>query len=184
MSGLIPHTLKTYLTKKRIGDRIELLAGKLTDRYTGLEDETVFLCVLKGAFIFSADLVRNIPLNIPLEFCTARSYGDSMNSDGNVSLSLPPKRVLREKNVVILEDIIDTGCTLAVLKDKLKELGASRVEICSLLSKPSRRKAKVEIDYLGFEVPDLFFVGFGLDYAENYRNLDHLAVVIPSKKNS
>ena len=178
----IPHTIRKYLSKQRINKGVEELAKRLTNEYTGLESQTVFICVLKGAFMFTADLVRCLPLNIPIEFCRARSYGDDMETSGEVSIQLPPQEKIAGKYCVILEDIIDTGLTMKKVIGELEKMRAKRVEVCTLLSKPSRRKVKVPVRYIGFEVPDLFFVGYGIDYAELYRNLDYLAVIVPTKK--
>ncbi|GAB4151231.1 MAG: hypoxanthine phosphoribosyltransferase [Planctomycetota bacterium] len=176
-----PHVLKPYLSSERIRKRIEQLASELVQEYTGVEDQTVFLCVLKGGFVFAADLMRSLALNVPIEFCRAQSYGDSMESSGQVDIQLPDPMLLTGRYVVLIEDIVDTGTTLKEIVRLLHEMAVKRVEICSLLSKPSRRKTDLHVKYIGFEVPDLFFVGYGLDYAELYRNLDYLAVVVPQK---
>jgi len=177
MRELQPHVLKPYLSREKISLRIEQLALELSQEYTGVEDNTVLLCVLKGAFVFAADLVRVLPLNIPIEFCRARSYGNEMESSGDVSCQLPPKERLAGMYVILVEDIVDTGETLVKLQQELEKMAVKRVEVCTLLSKPSCRKVKAKPRYVGFEVPDLFFVGYGLDYAEYYRNLDYLATV-------
>lgn len=182
MSGnVVPHVLRPYLSSDRIRKRIEQLGQELAQEYTGIEEQTVALCVLKGGFMFAADLLRVMPLSLPIEFCSAHSYGDEMESHGDVTIALPPRELLTGKYVVIIEDIVDSGVTLKTLIAKLHEMAVKRVEICTLLSKPSRRKVSVQVRYVGFEVPDLFFVGYGLDYAELYRNLDYLAVVVPQK---
>jgi len=178
-NGMIPHTIKPYLSKEKITKRVEQMAGELASAYIGLEDKTLFLVVLKGAFVFAADLLRSFPLNVRVEFCRAASYGTGMESSGEVRLDLPPEEVIAGRYCVIVEDIIDTGLTLDALINELLRMRARKVEVCALLSKPSRRKVDVPLNYIGFEVPDLFFVGYGIDYAERYRNLDHLAVVVP-----
>mgnify|MGYP000896184203 CR=1 FL=1 len=179
--AVVPHVLRPYLSSDRISRRIEQLGQELAQEYTGIEEQTVALCVLKGGFMFAADLLRVMPLSIPIEFCNAKSYGDAMESSGEVSINLPPRELLAGKYIVVIEDIVDSGVTLKALVAKLHEMAVKRVEICTLLSKPSRRKVSVQVRYVGFEVPDLFFVGYGLDYAELYRNLDYLAVVVPQK---
>jgi hypoxanthine phosphoribosyltransferase len=179
--GIPPHILKPYLSSDRIRKRIEQMALELVHEYTGVEEQTVFLCVLKGGFVFAADLLRNLALNVPIEFCRAKSYGEAMESSGSVQIDLPDPELLKGKYVVIIEDIVDSGVTLRALMAELHKMAVKRVEICTLLSKPSRRKVEIQVKYVGFEVPDQFFVGYGLDYAELYRNLDYLAVVVPQR---
>ncbi len=179
---IIPHSVRPYLSKEKIAKRIEQLSQNLAEEYVGIEDKTVLLCVLKGAFMFTADLVRCLPLNLPIEFCRAKSYGADMESSEKVELELPPESKIAGKYVIIVEDIVDTGLTIDRLMRELNYLRAKRIEVCALLTKPSRRKIQVPIRYIGFEVPDLFFVGYGLDYADLYRNLDHIGVVVPTSE--
>ncbi|MFA4986201.1 MAG: hypoxanthine phosphoribosyltransferase [Candidatus Brocadiia bacterium] len=173
----IHHKLRPYISAEEIKTRVEQMADSLTKDFVGLEDKTVILCILKGAFVFLADLIRNMPISIPVEFCRASSYHDEIESQGKVDLILPPLDKMAGKFVIIVEDIVDTGITMNALVRELERFGVKKAVVCALLSKPSKRKIDVKIHYLGFEVPDLFIVGYGLDYASHYRNLDHLAVV-------
>ena len=133
--------------------------------------------VLKGAFVFVSDLVRNINLDLSLDFIAVSSYGMSTESSGVVKINKDIEMDLTGKNVIIVEDIIDTGLTLKYIKEYLSGKNAKSVRICTLLDKPSRRKCNVDVDYVGFEIEDLFIVGYGIDCKEKYRNLPYIAYV-------
>ena len=138
------------------------------------------IAVLKGAFIFMADLVRHLEGRVSLDFIAVSSYAKGTTSSGEVRMLKDLDYALDGKDVVIVEDIVDTGITLSYLKEILKARGPRNLRTACLLSKPSRRQVEVPVEYIGFSVEDRFGVGYGLDYAEQYRNLPHIAVVGPA----
>jgi hypoxanthine phosphoribosyltransferase len=133
--------------------------------------------ILKGAVIFMAELAKNIDMPVLMDFMAVSSYGKSSTSTGVVRIIKDLDCSIEGKDILIVEDIIDTGLTLSYLTDNLKKRGAKSVKICTLLDKPDRRKADVPVDYRGFTIPDEFVVGYGLDYAEQYRNLPYVAAL-------
>jgi hypoxanthine phosphoribosyltransferase len=140
-------------------------------------DGVHLVCVLKGAFMFMSDLARAIDGNATLDFIAVSSYGTSTKSSGQVQLLKDLDSTLEGRDVVIVEDIVDTGLTLVYLQDILRARSPRHLRTACLLSKPSRRKVDVPVDYVGFTIEDKFVVGYGLDYAEQYRNLPHIAVI-------
>ncbi len=136
-----------------------------------------FVAVLKGAFVFLADLIRQIDGPISLDFIAVSSYAKGTTTSGEVRMLKDLDHALDGKNVVIVEDIVDTGLTLTYLQDILRARGPRALRTACLLSKPSRRQVPVTVDYIGFTIEDHFVVGYGLDYAEQYRNLRHIAVL-------
>jgi hypoxanthine phosphoribosyltransferase len=139
----------------------------------------LLICLLRGAVVFLSDLIRATDIPLEMDFMAISSYGDSTESSGVVRLMMDLKSNITGRNVLIVEDIVDTGRTLAYILDNLRTRRPADVKVCALLSKPSRREIEVELDYLGFEIPDKFVVGYGLDYAENYRNLPFIGVLKP-----
>jgi hypoxanthine phosphoribosyltransferase len=139
----------------------------------------VLVCVLKGAFVFAADLARAINLPLRIEFLGVRSYGDGNRSSGVVQITQDLAHPIEHDDVLIVEDIVDTGLTLAHLTELMRTRRPASVRICALLYKPARKRVDVVIDYLGFTVEDHFVVGYGLDIAEHYRNLPYIGVVDP-----
>lgn len=139
------------------------------------------VCVLKGAFLFMADLVRAIDVPITLDFMALSSYAKGTTSSGEVRLLKDLDTALEGRHVLIVEDIVDTGLTLHYLREILTARGPKSVRTACLLSKPSRRKINVAVEYIGFTIEDRFVVGFGLDYAERHRNLPHIAVLAPGE---
>lgn len=159
---------EVLISKEEITKRVEELGKEITEDY---KDKNLMLVgILKGAAIFMSELSQNIKLPILMDFMAVSSYGKSSISTGEVRIIKDLDFSVEGKDVLIVEDIIDTGLTLSYLTDSLKKRGANSVKIVTLLDKPDRRNTKVNIDYLGFEVPDEFIVGYGLDYAEQYRN--------------
>ena len=134
----------------------------------------VLIAVLKGAFIFLSDLVRKMKQSVKIEFTQLSSYGDNTESSGQICLKKGIEVNIKGSDVLIIEDIVDTGLTAAYLIDYLKSLDPNSVKICALLDKPTRRKTDIHIDYTGYQVEDGFLVGYGLDYAEGYRNLPEI----------
>ena len=137
------------------------------------------VCILKGAVTFACELAKRITVPVEMEFMRCSSYGNETESSGVVKIDLDLDRPIRDKNILVVEDIIDTGRTMHYLLDVLKNRGPAEVKLCSLLDKPDRRVTDVDIDYTGFVIPDKFIVGYGLDYAQKYRNLPYIGVVEP-----
>jgi hypoxanthine phosphoribosyltransferase len=157
--------------------RIRGLAAEIR---TALPDDDIhFVCVLKGAFMFMADLVRALDDRVTLDFIAVSSYGSGTTSSGEVRLVKDVDAGLEGRHIVIVEDIVDTGLTLHYLQDILRRRGPATLHTACLLSKPSRRKVDVQVDFIGFTIEDHFVVGYGLDYAEQYRNLPYVGVMAP-----
>lgn len=154
------------------------LGARISEDYKG--QDLVLVCVLKGGVVFHADLMRAITIPVDMDFMAVSSYGVSTKSSGVVRIIKDLDIDIKNKHVLIVEDIVDTGLTLAHLKELLKTRGPLSVKICTALDKPSRRKATLEIEYRGIEIPDKFVVGYGLDYAEKYRNLPDVCILKPS----
>lgn len=165
----------TLISQKEIEAKVIELAKKIEKDYEN--QELLVVGVLKGAFVFVSDLVRNINLDLSIDFMAVSSYGMSTQSSGVVKINKDIEMDITEKNVIIVEDIIDTGLTLKYIKEYLSGKNAKSVRICTLLDKPSRRECDVEVDYIGFEIEDLFIVGYGIDCKEKYRNLPYIAYV-------
>lgn len=157
----------------RIQRRVRELGGEISTAY-GPGDRLLVIGLLKGAFVFTADLVRNIEVPLHVDFFVAASYHDATESSGSVEVRYEPPADLDGRAVLLVEDIIDSGTTLAALIPRLEELGATRVDVCALLHK-RRRSAKVEARWVGFDAPNAFLVGYGLDHAEDFRHLPYIA---------
>lgn len=169
-------TNNVLFTKEDIATRVKELGAQITKDYDG--KPLVVICVLTGAFVFCADLIREIYLPIELDFIQANSYGDDTESSGQVIINKDVRQNLVGKDLLIVEDIVDSGRTISFLKDHFKKRGARSIKVASLLFKPERLVAKnASIDYLGFEIEDKFVVGYGLDYAGLHRELDHIAEI-------
>lgn len=167
--------IKVLISREEIEKKIALLGKQITEDYKG--GNLVIITVLKGAFVFAADLVRSIDLPLTFDFMAASSYGAGTCSSGNINIKKDIDIDIAGKDVLIVEDILDTGNTLCLLKKLLKDRGAKSVKICVALDKPARRQADISADYVGFEVPDLFLIGYGLDYNELYRDLPYVGVL-------
>ena len=157
--------------------RIAELGERISTDYEGLNP--LLLCVLKGGFMFLADLSRRLRIAHAVDFMAISSYGTATESSGVVRILMDLDQDISGRHLLIVEDIIDTGYTLSYLLDNLRVRGPATLRICTLLSKPSRRKVQLPVDYLGFEIPDEFVIGYGLDYAEKYRNLPFIGVLRP-----
>ena len=177
---LPPELTEVLLSEEQIQNRILELAAELSRDYAG--KELILLCVLKGSTLFTADLMKRLDLRVNLDFISISSYGESTKSSGVVKIVKDMEESIRDKHVLVVEDIVDTGLTLNYLMKGLRLREPASVKICSLLSKPVRRKADVEIAYLGFEIEDKFVVGYGLDYKGFYRNLPYIGVLDPSRE--
>ena len=166
---------KVLFTKERLAAKAAELGAQISQDYA---DKEIFAVgILKGAVVFFSDLVRAIDLPVQLDFMIASSYGDGTASSGTVKILKDLDYDIEGKNVIIIEDIIDSGTTMNYLLKYFEGRKPASVKLCALMSKPSRRKVDVKIDYCGYEVPDEFLVGYGLDYAEKYRNLPYIGVL-------
>ena len=172
MADLRPHDV--LLTERQIQDRVRELAAEIRRDFPG---DLHLIAVLKGAFVFLSDLVRHMNGHVSLDFMALSSYAKGTTSSGEVRLLKDLDTTLDGKSVVIVEDIVDTGLTLTYLQDILRARGPKALRTACLLSKPSRRQVDVKVEYVGFEIPDRFVVGYGLDFAEQYRNLPYIAVI-------
>ena len=169
--------LKVLYTEKQIAARIEAMGMEM---YEDLKDkEPLFVSVLRGAFVFMADIVRACQVRSDVEFIAVSSYGNSTSTSGAVKITHDIQQDITGRNLVVIEDILDSGNTLSFLKQYFITKGAASVSICTLLDKPSRRTKAITADYIGFTVPDEFVVGYGLDYAQKYRNLPYIGVLKP-----
>lgn len=172
MSAFAPPEIRELISKRLIEERIAELAAQISRDYAGRS--LVLLSVLKGSFMFAADLARAIALPIRIEFLAVRSYGADTKSSGVVQITQDLTRPVEGDDILIVEDIVDTGLTLSYLREQLRSRNPASVKVAALLHKPARMKREVEINYLGFTIDDVFVVGYGLDYAERYRNLPFL----------
>lgn len=168
---------KVLLTKDQIDRRTKELAAQITQDYQG--QSVLLICILRGAVLFFADLARNINLDVRLDFMAVSSYGAGTSTSGEVRIVKDVSQPIEGLNVILVEDIIDTGHTLKYLKRLLQNRNPASLKICSLLDKPSRREVDIQGDYVGFAVPNEFVVGYGLDYAEKYRNLPDVCILKP-----
>ena len=167
--------LQPLITESAIAQRVAELADEITLDYRG--KELVIVPVLKGSYVFAADLVRRIDLDLGVDFLGVRSYGASNESSGVVEITHDLSHSIENKHVILVEDIVDTGLTVAYLRQNLITRRPASLKLASLLHKPSRTRQPVEIDYLGFTVEDVFVVGYGLDFGQRFRNLPYLAVL-------
>ena len=168
---------RILITSEEIGARVRELGQQITNDYAG--QEILMIGVLRGAVIFMADLARSIKRPMDIDFMAITSYGLSTNSSGVERIIKDLDEVVEGRHILIIEDIIDSGLTLNYLVDNIKSRKPASVRICTLLSKPDRRKVNVTVDYNGFIIPDHFVVGYGLDYAGKYRNLPFIGVLKP-----
>ena len=176
--GMMEHDiLKVLYTEEEIKARVRDLGARM---YEDLKDkDPLFVSVLRGAFIFMADIVRACQVKCDVEFIAVSSYGNATSSSGAVQITHDIQQDISGRHLVVIEDILDSGNTLHFLKQYFLTKGAASVTICTLLDKPSRRTKAIQADYVGFEVPDEFVVGYGLDFAEKYRNLEYIGVLKP-----
>lgn len=167
--------LVTLLSTEAISARVRELGAEITREYAG--KALVLVCVLKGSFVFAADLARAIDLPVRIDFLGVRSYGIDTETSGVVQITHDLSRAIEQEHLLLVEDIVDTGLTIAYLMDLLRTRGPASVRVCALLHKPARARVEVKIDFLGFTIEDRFVVGYGLDFAERYRNLPYIGVV-------
>ncbi|HHX61381.1 MAG TPA: hypoxanthine phosphoribosyltransferase [Epulopiscium sp.] len=166
---------KVLISEEELDTKNIQIGEEITKDYKG--KEILVVGILKGSSIFMSDLIREIDLPLQIDYMVVSSYGTSTESSGVVRIVKDLQHSIEGKHVLIVEDIVDTGLTLAYIKEILKARGPASVKICTLLDKPARRKKNIELDYVGFEVPDEFIVGYGIDYAEHYRNLPFIGAL-------
>lgn len=168
-------TIHELISEEQIAERIAQMGAQISADYAG--EDVYMLCILKGGVFFMTDLAKRMSVPVEVDFMSVASYGSQTRSSGNVRIIKDLDTPIEGKNVLIVEDIIDTGRTLAYLMENLKQRNPKSLKLCTLLDKPEERVTEVAVDYVGFEIPDEFVVGYGLDYAQKYRNLPYIGVV-------
>ena len=168
-------TVRVMISEEETEQRIRELGEKISEDYKG--KQVHLICVLKGGVFFMCELAKRISVPVSMDFMSVSSYGDGTSSTGVVRIAKDLDETLEGKDVIVVEDIIDSGRTLYYLLDVLKKRNPNSRRLCTLLDKPDRRVRDVKVDYVGFEIPDEFVVGYGLDYAQKYRNLPYIGVV-------
>ena len=169
--------LRVLLSEDEIREKVRELGGKITANYKN--SNLMLVTVLKGAVVFLADLMRQIDVPAEIDFMVVSSYGSGVKSSGVVKIVKDLDVPLAGKDILIVEDILDSGLTLSYIKELLESRGPRSIRIATLLDKPSRRKVDLQADYIGFSVPDEFVIGYGLDYDEKYRNLPYIGILKP-----
>ena len=168
-------TIRVLVSEEDVDKRIMELGKKISEDYAG--KQVHLICVLKGGVFFMCELAKRITVPVSMDFMCVSSYGDGTTSSGVVRIAKDLDEAIEGKDVLIVEDIIDSGRTLYYLIDILKKRNPKSIHLCTLLDKPERRERDVKVDYVGLEIPDEFVVGYGLDYAQKYRNLPYIGVV-------
>lgn len=172
-----PMSIEPLISADAIQTRVAEMGRQITEDYR--DRSPVLVPVLKGSFMFASDLIRHIDLDISIDFLGVRSYGDETQTSGTVQITNDLNHSIGGKDVILIEDIVDTGLTITYLYENLRTRQPSSIRLASLLHKPSRTLVPVHIDYLGFAIEDVFVVGYGLDYAQKHRNLSYLGVLAP-----
>ncbi len=167
--------IKVMFSEEEVAQKVEELGRKISEDYAGKEIHLI--CVLKGSVFFVCELAKRITIPVSMDFMSVSSYGDGTSSSGVVKIAKDLDEALEGKDVLVVEDIVDTGRTLSYLLEILAKRKPNSMKLCTLLDKPSRRVVDVKVDYTGFQIPDEFVVGYGLDYAQKYRNLPYIGVV-------
>ena len=167
--------IRVLLSEEEVDKRIIELGEQISKDYAG--EEVHLICVLRGSVFFTCELAKRIPIPVSIDFMSASSYGSNTISSGVIKMVKDLEDPLIGKNVIVIEDIIDTGRTLSHLLKIFQERNPKSLRLCTLLDKPDRRVADVDVDYTGFQIPDEFVVGYGLDYAQKYRNLPYIGIV-------
>lgn len=168
-------TVEVMHSEEEVAKRVEEMGRQISEDYAGKEIHLI--CVLKGGVFFMCELAKRITVPVSVDFMSVSSYGDGTSSSGVVKIAKDLDESLEGKDVLVVEDIIDSGRTLSYLLDILKKRNPNSMKLCTLLDKPDRRVKPVEVDYTGFEIPDEFVVGYGLDYAQKYRNLPYIGIL-------
>lgn len=167
--------IRVLLSEEEVDAKIKQIGEQISRDYA--EKEVHLVCVLKGGSFFMCELAKRITVPVSLDFMSVSSYGSETKSSGVVKIVKDLDEPLKDKNVLVVEDIVDSGRTLSYLLEMLKDRGPAEVKLCTLLDKPDRRVVDVQVDYTGFQIPDEFVVGYGLDYDQKYRNLPYIGVV-------
>ena len=167
--------IEEMISEEKVNARICELGAQISKDYAG--EKVHRICILKGASFFACELAKRITIPVTIDFMSVSSYGGSTTSTGVVKIVKDLDEPIADENVIVVEDIVDTGRTLSYLLDMLKDRGPKSLKLCALLDKPERRVVEIEADYKGFEVPDEFIVGYGLDYDQKYRNLPYIGIV-------
>ena len=167
--------IKVMISEEVVNKKIEELGKQISEDYAG--KEVHLICILKGSAFFTCELAKRITVPVSLDFMSVSSYGDGTQSSGIVKIAKDLDESLEGKEVILIEDIIDSGRTLSYLLDVLAKRNPASLKLCTLLDKPDRRVKDVKVDYVGFQIPDEFVVGYGLDYAQKYRNLPFIGIV-------
>lgn len=175
----MPGVEKILISSEEIQEKVRELGDRITEDYKG--ERPLLVGILRGAVVVMSDLMRRIDLPCEIDFMDISSYGSGSTSSGVVRIMKDLEEDITGRHVLVVEDIVDSGLTLSYLKRSLLARNPASLEICSLLSKPSRRKVELEVKYLGFEIPDEFVVGYGLDYAGSYRNLPDIGILSPGQ---
>ena len=168
-------SVRVLIPEKDVEERITEMGRQISEEYKGRQVHLI--CVLKGGVFFMCELAKKIDVPVSLDFMSVSSYGDVTSSNGVVRIVKDLDESLEGKDVIVVEDIIDSGRTLSYLLELLKKRHPNSMRLCTLLDKPDRRVREVHVDYVGFEIPDEFVVGYGLDYAQKYRNLPYIGIV-------
>ncbi|MDD6101856.1 MAG: hypoxanthine phosphoribosyltransferase [Clostridiales bacterium] len=167
--------IDVMITEEEISKRVNELAGMISKDFSG--QDVHLICILKGSIFFTAELAKRIENEVTLDFMSVSSYGDGTESSGRIKIVKDIDEGIEGKNVIVVEDIIDSGRTLSFLLDMLKARKPKELKLCTLLNKPDRRVVDIPVDYIGFDIPDKFVVGYGMDYAQKYRALPYIGVV-------
>ncbi len=171
--------IRVLLPEEEISRRVKELGRQITEEYEG--EEILLVCTLRGACFFACDLAKEIRVPVLIDFLKASSYGAGTTSSRNVRIDLDVTIPVEGKNVIVVDDIIDTGWTLNAISEMFRDRGAKSVRLCTLLTKPDRREIELSMAYVGFSVPDVFVVGYGLDFDQKYRNLPYIGVLESTK---
>ena len=175
--------INVHFTEAEIDKKIRELGARISEDYAG--ESVCLICILKGASFFTCELAKRITVPVSLDFMSVSSYGSETKSSGVVKIIKDLDEPIKGKDVLVIEDIVDSGRTLSYLMEMLKDRGPASLKLCTLLDKPERRVVKgIKVDYCGFNIPDAFVVGYGLDYNQRYRNLPYIGVVEFEEENS
>lgn len=168
-------TVRTLLSEEEVSEKIAKMGKEISEDYNG--EQVHLICVLKGGVFFTCELAKRMTVPVSMDFMSVSSYGADTKSSGVVKIVKDLDEGIEGKHVLVVEDIIDSGRTLSYLLENLKNRNPKSLKLCTLLDKPERRVVDVNVDYTGFEIPDEFVVGYGLDYAQKYRNLPYIGIV-------
>lgn len=175
-------SFSVLLSRSVIAERLQLLGAEISKDYSGQKSPILLVGVLRGSFIFLADLVRKIQVPCEIDFIEVSSYGSGTVTSGSVQLRRDLRAQIKDRNVILVEDIVDTGHTVKFLKEHIQKLSPKSLKICSLLDKPSRRQVQASVDYIGFSIEDHFVVGYGLDFDDKYRQIPDVVIYDPKKE--